>query len=148
MSREPECSGAVEEISQLVSGGLATGGVAGPAAGGNPLLAVAGSVGVNGDQADISHFEVLATGVDSFGAGAEGDVVFFACKQLGIEAPVLEMLDYGGCDFTCVCVFPEYAGRATKFYLFFQIRVGILYRELSFRKLLLNGKDNWWNEKK
>lgn len=59
VSREPECSGAVEEISLLVSGGLATGGVADPAAGGHPLLAVAGSVGVDGDQADISLSAVL-----------------------------------------------------------------------------------------
>ena len=46
---KPEYSGAVEAIGQMVTGGLATGSVAGPAAGGHPLLAVAGSVGVDGD---------------------------------------------------------------------------------------------------
>ena len=41
--------GSVQAVGKPVSGRLATGGVAGPAAGGHPLLAVACSVGVDGD---------------------------------------------------------------------------------------------------
>ena len=74
-------------------------------------MAVAGSVGVDRYQADISFAQLLAPGVDALGAGAEGDVVFFRRDQSGVEAPVLEVLDYCRCDFTCVFVFPEYAVR-------------------------------------
>ena len=68
---KPKRSGTVEAIGQMVAGGLATGGVAGPAAGGHPLMAVAGSVGVDGYQADISLAQLLAPGVDALGAGPE-----------------------------------------------------------------------------
>ncbi len=74
-------------------------------------MAVAGSIGVDRYQADISLTQLLAPGVDALGAGTEGDVVFFRCDQGGVEAAVLEMLDYCSCDFACVFVFPEYAVR-------------------------------------
>ncbi len=61
-------------------------------------MTVAGSVGVNRDQADISLTQLLAPGVDALGAGAEGDVVFFGRDQGGVEAAVLEVLDYCSCD--------------------------------------------------
>ena len=67
----PKRSGAVEAIGQMVTGGLATGGVAGPAAGIHPLLAIAGSVGVDGDQADIAFAQLPAPVVHAFGAGTE-----------------------------------------------------------------------------
>ena len=74
---EPERCSPVEAVGQPVTGGLAPGGVAGPAAGGHPLMAVAGSIGVNRYQADISLTQLLAPGIDALGASAEGDVVFF-----------------------------------------------------------------------
>ena len=74
---EPERCGPVEAVCQPVASGLAPGGVAGPAAGGHPLMAVAGSVGVDGDQADILPSEFPAAVVDALYAGAEGDVVCF-----------------------------------------------------------------------
>ena len=55
----------------MVAGSLATGCVAGPAAGRPPLLAVPGSVGVDGDQADILLAQQPAPGVHTFGAGPE-----------------------------------------------------------------------------
>lgn len=55
----------------MVTGGLVTGGVAGPAAGGHPLLAIAGSVGVDGDLADIALAQLPAPGVHALGAGPE-----------------------------------------------------------------------------
>ena len=42
-----------------------------PAAGGHPLLAASGSVGVDGDQADILLAQLPAPGVHTFGAGPE-----------------------------------------------------------------------------
>lgn len=50
---EVEGGGLVEAGGEAVTGGLASGGVAGPAAGGHPLAAVSGGVGVDGDQADV-----------------------------------------------------------------------------------------------
>ena len=49
VSGKPERSGTVEAIGQMVTGSLATGSVAGPAAGVHPQFAVAGSIGVDGD---------------------------------------------------------------------------------------------------
>ena len=43
--------------------------LAGPAAGRHPLLAVPGSVGMNGDQADILLAQLPAPGVHALGAG-------------------------------------------------------------------------------
>lgn len=71
MTREPERSGSVEAIGQMITGALATGSVADPAAGGHPLLAVAGSVGVDGDQADIALAQLPAPGVHALGVGTE-----------------------------------------------------------------------------
>ena len=71
VTMEPERSGAVEAIGQMVTGGLATGSVAGPAAFRHPQLAVAGSVGVDGDQSDIAFAQLPAPGVHSLGAGPE-----------------------------------------------------------------------------
>lgn len=55
----------------MITGALATGSVADPAAGGHPLLAVAGSVGVDGDQADIALAQLPAPGVHALGVGTE-----------------------------------------------------------------------------
>ena len=77
MPGKPERSGTVEAIGKPVSGRLATGGVASPAAGVHPLLAVAGSIGVDGDQADIALSQLPAPGVHPFGAGQDRDIVFF-----------------------------------------------------------------------
>lgn len=68
---KPEYSGAVEAIGQMVTGGLATGSVAGLAAGIHPLLAVDGCIGVDGYQADILLAQLPAPVVHAFGAGPE-----------------------------------------------------------------------------
>ena len=68
---KPERCGPVQAIGKPVSCRLATGGVASPAAGVHPLLAVTGSVGVDGDQADILLAQLTAPGVHALGAGPE-----------------------------------------------------------------------------
>ena len=55
----------------MVTCRLDTGGVASPAACVHPLLAVAGSVGVDGDQADIAFAQLPAPGVHALGARPE-----------------------------------------------------------------------------
>lgn len=66
MAGKPKRSGLVEAIGQKIAVGLASGSVAGPAAGGHSLLAVACSVGVDGDQADIAFAQLSAPGVHTF----------------------------------------------------------------------------------
>lgn len=68
---KPERCGPVQAICKPVSGRLATGGVASPAAGIHPLLAVTGSVGVDGDQADIAFAQLPAPSVHTLGASPE-----------------------------------------------------------------------------
>ena len=68
---KPERCGPVQAIGKPVAGRLATGGVAGPAAGVHPLFAVACGVGVDGDQADIAFAQLPAPGVHSLGADPE-----------------------------------------------------------------------------
>lgn len=65
---EPERSGLVQAIGKLVTGRLPFTCVAGPAADVHPLLAIAGSIGVDGDQADIAFAKLPAPGVDALGA--------------------------------------------------------------------------------
>ena len=55
----------------MVAGSLATGCIAGPAAGVHPLLSVADSIGVDGDQAEIALAQLPAPVVHAFGAGLE-----------------------------------------------------------------------------
>lgn len=71
MTRQPKGSSAVQAICQMVTGRLATGGVASPAAGVHPLLAVDGCFGVDGYQADILLAQLPAPVVHALGAGPE-----------------------------------------------------------------------------
>lgn len=78
---EPERSGLVQAIGKLVTGRLPFTCVAGPAADVHLLLAIAGSIGVDGDQADIAFAQLPAPGVDALGACPEGDIVFIRSDQ-------------------------------------------------------------------
>ena len=71
VTRSPERSSTVEAIGKMVTSRLAAGGVAGPAAGRHPLLAVPGSVGMDGDQADILFAQLPAPGVYTLGPRPE-----------------------------------------------------------------------------
>ena len=95
----------VEAGGKAVAGGLASGGVAAPAAGIHPLFAVSGGVGVDGDQADVSLAQLQATGVGTLDAGAEGDVVVFRDEEVGIVAGVFQLPDDGGGDLPGVVPF-------------------------------------------
>lgn len=81
VAREPERSGLVQAIGKLVTGRLPFTCVAGPAADVHPLLAIAGSIGVDGDQADIAFAQLPAPGVDALCACPEGDIVFIRSDQ-------------------------------------------------------------------
>ena len=100
-----EGGGFVEAGGEAVAGGLATGGVAAPASGVHPMAPVPGSVGVDGDQADVSLAQLTAPGVGALDAGAEGDVVVFGYEEIGIVSGVLQLLDDGGGDLPGVAPF-------------------------------------------
>ena len=60
MAWKVEGSCFIQAGGKAVAGGLATGGVAAPAAGGHPLPPIAGCVGVDGDQANVALAKFLA----------------------------------------------------------------------------------------
>lgn len=66
---KPQRRGSVQAIGKLVTSRLATGGVTSPAACVHPLLA--GSVGVDGNQADILLAQLSASGIDVLGTRLE-----------------------------------------------------------------------------
>ena len=68
--------GLIQAIGKPVTGRLPFTCVAGPAADVHPLLAIAGSIGVDRDQADIAFAQLPAPGVDALGACPKGDIVF------------------------------------------------------------------------
>lgn len=86
MTGKVEGGGFIEAGGKTVAGGLATGGVAAPAAGVHPLPTVPGSVGVDGDQADILLAQLPAPGVDALGTGANGNVVVLRYEDSGVVA--------------------------------------------------------------
>lgn len=105
MAGKVEGGGFIEAGGEAVAGGLATGGVAAPAAGVHPLSTVSGSVGVDGDQADILLAQLPAPGVGTLDAGAEGYVVVFRNKEVGIVAGVFQLPDDGGGNLPSVAPF-------------------------------------------
>lgn len=81
MAGEPERSGLIQAIGKLVTGRLPFTCVAGLAADVHPLLAITGSIGVDGDQADIAFAQLPAPGVDALGACPKRDIVFIRSDQ-------------------------------------------------------------------
>lgn len=94
VSGEVEFGCLVEAVCQPVASSLAFGGVTAPAPGVHPLPAVAGCVGVDGDQADVAAAQLAAPGIDALDAGAEGDVVFFGNEDGGVVAGESELFCY------------------------------------------------------
>lgn len=86
MAWKVEGSCFIQTGGKAVAGGLATGGVAAPAAGVHPLPTVPGSVGVDGDQADVALAKFLAPCVDALGTGAKGNVVVLRYEDSGVVA--------------------------------------------------------------
>ena len=86
MAWKVEGSCFIQAGGKAVAGGLATGGVAAPAAGVHPLPTVPGSVGVDGAQADVALAKFLAQGVDALGTGAKGNVVVLRYEDSGVVA--------------------------------------------------------------
>ena len=78
--------GVVEGGGEGIGPGVATGGVGAPAGGVVPAVAVAGGVGMDGDDDDVVLAELAAPGVHAAAALLQGDVFALGNYQLNIEA--------------------------------------------------------------
>ena len=76
--RDMDLGGDVEGGGEGIGPGVATGGVGAPAAGGEPAVATAGGVAVDGDEEDVVFAQLAAALVYSTAALGQGDVRFIA----------------------------------------------------------------------
>ena len=107
--------GFVEAGGQLVGEAVAVVGVAAPAGGVVPFLAVAGGVHVDGDDDGLLDGVAYLAGelVGSAYAFLQGDVFFFGDQELGVVASELEVFHHSSGNFAVVLVLAEASvGRA------------------------------------
>lgn len=79
--------GGVEGGGEGIGPGASTGGVGAPAAGGEPAVATAGSVSVDGDEENVAFAQLAAPLVHAAAALGQGDVRFLRHQERGIQAP-------------------------------------------------------------
>jgi len=79
--------GGVEGGGEGIGPGVATGGVGAPAAGGEPAVASAGGVAVDGDEKDVVFAQLAAPLVHAAAALGQGDVRFLGHQEGGVQAP-------------------------------------------------------------
>ena len=79
--------GGVEGGGEGIGPGVATGGVGAPAAGGEPAVATAGGVAVDGDEEDVVFAQLAAPLVHAAAALGQGDVRFLRHQERGVQAP-------------------------------------------------------------
>ena len=97
MAGEVGLGGGVEAGGEGIGPGVAAGGVGAPAGGVVPAVAVAGGVGMDGDDDDVVLAELAAPGIDTAAALGQGDVPFLQDKEFGVEAEGEEAVhDAGG----------------------------------------------------
>ena len=84
-------------------------GVGAPAAGGEPTVATAGGVAVDGDEEDVVFAQLAAPFVHAAAALGQGDVPFLRDKEFGVEAEGEEAVHDAGGDETVPGVFQETA---------------------------------------
>ena len=87
MAREVDLGGVVEGGGEGIGPGVATGGVGAPAAGGEPAVAPAGGVAVDGDEEDVVFAQLAAPLVHAAAALGQGDVRFLRHQERGVQAP-------------------------------------------------------------
>ena len=102
--------GGVEGGGEGIGTGVATGGVSAPAAGGEPAVAPAGGVAVDGDEEDVVFAQLTAPLVHAAAALGQGDVRFLRHQVRGVQAPGLKGGDdvagfSSGVIIAAVCLF-------------------------------------------
>ena len=109
MAREVAPGGVVEGGGEGIGPGVATGGVGAPAAGGEPAVATAGGVAVDGDEEDVVFAQLAAPLVHAAAALGQGDVRFLRHQERGVQAPGLKGGDDAGGKEPVLGVFQEAA---------------------------------------
>ena len=99
--------GGVEGGGEGIGPGVATGGVGAPASGGEPAVATAGGVAVDGDEEDVVFAELAAPLVHAAAALGQGDVRFLRHQERGVQAPGLKGGDDAACEKPVLGVFQE-----------------------------------------
>ena len=82
--------GGVEGGGEGIGPGVATGGVGAPAAGGEPAVATAGGVAVDGDEDDVVFSQLAAPLVHAAAALGQRDVRFLGHQEGGVQAAGLK----------------------------------------------------------
>ena len=108
-SGEVGLGGGVEGGGEGIGPGASTGGVGAPAAGGEPAVASAGGVAVDGDEEDVVFAQLAAPLVHAAAALGQGDVRFLRHQERGVQAPGLEGRDDAAGKETVLGVFQETA---------------------------------------
>lgn len=90
LAREVGPGGVVEGGGEGIGPGVSTGGVGAPAAGGEPAVATAGGVAVDGDEEDVVFAQLAAPLVHATAALGQGDVHLLRHQKRGVQAPGLE----------------------------------------------------------
>ena len=101
--------GGVEGGGEGIGPGVATGGVGAPAAGGEPAVASAGGVAVDGDEEDVVFAQLAAPFVYAAAALGQGDVRFLGHQERGVQAPGGEGVHDAPGDDAVFAVFQETA---------------------------------------
>ena len=106
---EVDLGGVVEGGGEGIGPGVSTGGVGAPAAGGEPAVAPAGGVAVDGDEEDVVFAQLAAPLVHAAAALGQGDVRFLRHQERGVQAPGLKGGDDAPGDDAVFAVFQETA---------------------------------------
>lgn len=101
--------GGVEGGGEGIGQGVATGGVGAPATGGEPAVATAGGIAVDGDEEDVVFAQLAAPLVHAAAALGQGDVRFLRHQEGGVQAPGLKGGDDAACEEPVLGVFQETA---------------------------------------
>lgn len=105
--------GSVEGGGEGIGPGVSTGGIGAPAAGGEPAVAPAGGVAVDGNDNHIALAELATPGIDTAAALGQGDVVFLRYQERGVQAPGCEGVHDAPGDDAVFAVFQETAVEAS-----------------------------------
>lgn len=105
--------GIVQAGGECICLGVAPGGVCAPSGCIEPLIALSGGIGVNGDEDDIVRAQQSVSLIDTPASFWKWDIREFGHEQLGVVAKVGQGRSYAGSNQPVPGVFPKDAVRAS-----------------------------------
>lgn len=102
-----ELCGIIQARGKCIGPGVDSGSVSAPAGCIEPLIALPGSIGVDGDEDDIVLAQKLANLIDTSATFGQWDIGEFRHEQLGIVAKVGQGRNYPGSNNPVPGVFPK-----------------------------------------